>query len=110
MTNSEFIDALVHVVDALRNPEKVVGDPEMCADSIIDEGEYVTLHADYGYAPDVGVLAEAKDTGNGHVFCIPTYSSTGQDNYFVMDYAEADYIFRVLRYIISKKEHTGDEE
>lgn len=55
----------------------------------------------YGYThPDL-LLAKAKNTGNGYIFKFPTCSSMHQDNFICMDYAEADYIRKMLNAMVT---------
>jgi hypothetical protein len=69
-----------------------------------EEGtENCIVSAHKGYNADVDVLCKVTDTGNGYIAYFPTYSSVIQDNYICMDYAEADYLFKALTFLKSKK-------
>jgi len=57
------------------------------------------LRAVDGYHSEVDILCKLTDTGNGYIFKLPSYSSTSQVNYICMDYAEADYIFKLLKHL-----------
>ena len=63
---------------------------------------FVELYANKGYAANVGMLAQCKDTGNGYIVYFPSYMCTEQANYICMDYAEAEYIRKLLNYLHTK--------
>ena len=46
--------------------------------------------------PTGSVLAKMTNTGNGYIFKFPAHSSVYQDNYVCIDYAEAEYIYKLL--------------
>ena len=87
---------------------------ELMEGELFDEGdgteEYVTsgsedtfcLMAGKGYCSDVGVLSSVKDTENGYIFYFPSYSSANQENYVCIDYAEAEYMRKLLTYLHKK--------
>ena len=87
---------------------------ELMAGGLFDEGEgteeYVTsgsedticLIAGKGYCSDVGLLSSVKDTENGYIFYFPSYSSANQENYVCIDYAEAEYMRKLLTYLHKK--------
>lgn len=56
-----------------------------------------------GYASHVDTLCYLKDTGNGYIAHFPSYASHTQDNYICMDYAEAEYLRKLLIYIHKEK-------
>ena len=56
-----------------------------------------------GYADHVDILCTLQDTGNGYIAHFPSYSSVEQDNYICMSYAEADYLRKMLTYIMKVK-------
>ena len=58
----------------------------------------------YGYVEPDLLLAKGKNTGNGYIFKFPTCSSTHQDNYICMDYAEADYIRKMLNAMMTHED------
>lgn len=87
---------------------------ELMAGELFDEGEgteeYVTddsedtlcLMAGKGYCSNVGLLSSVKDTENGYIFYFPSYSSANQENYVCIDYAEAEYMRKLLTYLHKK--------
>ena len=105
MTPNEILDQLntltAHVKDL------IAGDSFDDGDGLV---EYVTsgdddtkvLMAGKGYNSHVGVLSSVRDTGNGYIFFFPSHSSTEQDNYVCVDYAEADYMRKLLSYFHKK--------
>ena len=68
------------------------------------DGENYFLWAHEGYCSDVGLLCAVQDSGNGYIFHFPSYSSAEQENYICMDYAEADYVLKLLTYIRKKEQ------
>lgn len=42
-----------------------------------------------GWHPEVNVLCSVKDTGNGYIAKFKSYSSSHQDYYVCLDYAQA---------------------
>lgn len=58
-----------------------------------------TLMAGKGYTTGVNVLSSVTDTENGYIFFFPSHSSCEQDNYVCIDYAEADYMWKLLSYL-----------
>jgi len=65
------------------------------------DGYYI--HSREGYSMGVDMLCRMEDTGNGYIAYFPSYASHTQDNYICMDYAEADYLFKLLNYIRKNK-------
>ncbi len=63
------------------------------------ESDSYLLEAVSGYANDGEVLCHITDTGNGFIAHFPSYSSCHQENYICMDYAEADYLLKLLSFI-----------
>jgi hypothetical protein len=49
-----------------------------------------------GYARDVDELLTLRDTGNGFVSLLHSYSSVEQDHYLCLDYAEAEYLYYAI--------------
>ena len=75
-------------------------DGEGTTEYVTEEGDdYHFLRAGKGYASDVDILSTVRDTENGYIFFFPAYNSTSQDNYVCLDYAEAEYIWKLLSYI-----------
>lgn len=74
------------------------------------EGEGCVV-ANRGYNFGVGSLCNAEDTGNGYIFHFPSYTPVYQDNYICLNYAEADYIFQVMKFLgkINKGKTEGKE-
>ena len=106
MTNKEILDQLNKLTALV---ESRIGD------NSFDDGdgttEYITeddgttyLRAGQGYSPGVAILSTATDTGNGFIFYFPSHSNCIQDNYICMDYAEADYIRKMLCFLQRKQE------
>jgi hypothetical protein len=107
MNTKEILEQLATLqkqVEALDNGEIVEEDGFV--ERIMSSGEntYV-LKANAGYTKDVDVLCSIEDTGNGYIANFPSYSSCEQENYICMDYAEADYLRKLLTYLF-KKQHT----
>lgn len=53
-----------------------------------------------GYCKDVNLLAKLKDTGNGYIIKFKNYSFLEQDNYICIDYAEAEYLYKLLGVVL----------
>ncbi len=98
------LEALTAKVKALDTGEVIEEDGFV--ERIMSSGEntYV-LKANAGYTTGVDVLCSIEDTGNGYIANFPSYSSCEQENYICMDYAEADYLRKLLTYLF-KKQHT----
>lgn len=108
MTKDEILDELNKLTAQVK--DLIEGDS-------FDEGngqqEYITsdfentiyLRAMKGYHSDVDILSSVKDTENGYIFHFPSYSSSEQENYVCIDYAEAEYMRKLLTYL-HKKEQT----
>lgn len=58
----------------------------------------------YGYSEPDLLLAKGKNTGNGYIFKFPTCTSSRQDNFICMDYAEADYIRKMLNAMMTHED------
>ncbi len=56
-----------------------------------------------GYCDHVDILCTVNDTGNGYIAHFPIHASHTQDNYICMDYAEADYLLKLLIHIHKEK-------
>lgn len=69
----------------------------------IEDDRYF-LYAHQGYNSNVDLLCDVQDSGNGYIFHFPSYSSAIQENYICMDYAEADYVLKLLTYIRKKEQ------
>lgn len=52
-----------------------------------------------GYCDHVDILCTVNDTGNGYIAHFFSHASHTQDNYICMDYAEADYLLKLLSFI-----------
>jgi hypothetical protein len=54
-------------------------------------GETSLVFGNKGYAPHVRgeVICEVKNTGNGYIILFPSHTSTEQDYYVCLDYAQA---------------------
>lgn len=102
MTNNEILDQLNILTAQVK--DLIAGESFDDCEGVT---EYVTsgdddttvLMAGKGYNPHVNVLSSIRDTGNGFIFYFPSHSSTEQDNYVCVDYAEADYIRKLLTYL-----------
>jgi len=46
--------------------------------------------------PEGSTIAKMTDTGNGYIFKFPAHSCIYQDNYVVIDYEDAEYIYKLL--------------
>jgi hypothetical protein len=57
-----------------------------------------------GYCDHVDILCTVNDTGNGYIAHFPSHASHTQDNYICMNYAEADYLLKLLTYIHKEKQ------
>lgn len=64
-----------------------------------DGDDTTVLMAGKGYTTGVDVLSTVRDTENGYIFFFPSHSSCEQDNYVCIDYAEADYMWKLLSYL-----------
>ena len=67
------------------------------------ESDSYILEAVNGYSNGVGVLCHITDTGNGFIAHFPSYSSCNQENYICMNYAEAEYLRKLLSFIHKEK-------
>jgi len=63
---------------------------------INEDGTKYRLLSDAFYTVDNKLLAKMKDTGNGFIFKLPSWTSTNQDNYVCLDYSEAEYMRELL--------------
>lgn len=94
-------------MEAFKNvPTYVFNDDEGddgCVEEIkqIDE-DNLSINAKSGYCDHVGELASIKNTGNGFIMHVPSYTHMHQDNYICMGYDEADYLRKLLNYIHNK--------
>lgn len=79
--------------------EKQTNIEEECSERIVDDGDVIHLFAELGYNSNVNLLCKLEDTGNGFIAYFPSYTSVEQDNYICMDYAEAEYIRKLLNYL-----------
>lgn len=75
----------------------------MTTETVRRKDNVVRVTARSGYRPGVALLCRLKDTGNGYIAKLPSYSSTEQDNYLCMDYAEAAYLYAALGAMLEKK-------
>jgi hypothetical protein len=76
---------------------------ENTSERVFIKDDYCIVAAHKGYSNHVKNLCELKDTGNGYIAYFHTYNCVDQDNYICMDYAEADYLFKALTFLRSKK-------
>ncbi len=76
-----------------------------CYAKASDKLETIKIKAGEGYSRICGekTLLKLKDTGNGFIAKIPSFSSCYQDNYICLDYAEAEYLMYALE--VWYKEH-----
>lgn len=78
----------------------VTEEEDGCSERIRVSGEnFYYLHPERGYADHVDILCSIEDTGNGYIAFFPSHASHTQDNYICMDYAEADYLLKLLSFI-----------
>lgn len=61
------------------------------------KGDVVKIKSDASYVQDNKLLMKVIDTGNGFIAHNPSWSCLNQDNYIVMDYSEAHYIYTALK-------------
>lgn len=61
------------------------------------KGNVVRIKSDKSYVENNRLLMKVTDTGNGFICFSPSWSSTYQDQYVCMDYAEAQYIYEALK-------------
>jgi hypothetical protein len=54
-------------------------------------------------------LCVVEDTGNGYIACFPGFTSTQQDHYVCLDYAQADYLLNALAELFGKQVVSKDE-
>ena len=79
-------------------------DTEGSIETLTHKGDKCKIVGTYGYThPDL-LLAKGKSTGNGYIFKFPTCSSMHQDHYICMDYAEADYIRKMLNVMMTHED------
>lgn len=71
-------------------------------EKVVETKSGLKLKAVSGYNIGVNTLCKMKDTGNGFIFKFPTYSSINQENYVCLDYAEAEYIWKLLDHHYAK--------
>lgn len=64
---------------------------------ITKKDNVVKIKSDKEYTQDNKLLMKLTDTGNGFIAYNPSWSSMYQDNYIVMDYSEAFYIYKALK-------------
>ena len=62
---------------------------EGCTDLVDSYENKVFVTRGKGYYCPGGVSMKLTDTGNGYIACFPSDSSTTQDYYICMDYAQA---------------------
>lgn len=60
------------------------------------KGDKVIVRAARGYCDHVDKLCEITDTDNGYKVKFNSSSSTQQDIYLSLDYAQAEYLFLAL--------------
>lgn len=102
MTPNEVLDQLNELTAKVKDliAGESFDDGEGTTEYVADTGEGdCSLMAGKGYNSHVDVLSTVSDTGNGFIFHFPSHSSTEQDNYVCVDYAEADYIRKLLTYL-----------
>jgi len=56
---------------------------------VIRKGNKSYVKAGKGYNSHVGTLCSLEDTGNGYIAFFPSHSSSYQDYYVCLDYAQA---------------------
>ena len=71
-------------------------------EKVVETKSGLKLKAVKGYNKGVDTLCKMKNTGNGFIFKFPTYSCVQQENYTCLDYAEAEYIWKLLDHYYSK--------
>jgi hypothetical protein len=64
--------------------------------SVEKTGELTKVCTVAGYAPNVDELLSLRDTGNGFVSLLNSYSIVEQDHYVCLDYAEAEYLYYAI--------------
>jgi len=61
------------------------------------KGDTIKLIAGSKYSQPGNTLAKVTDTGNGFVCKFPAWTCIQQDNYVCLSYAEAAYLFKILK-------------
>jgi len=61
-----------------------------------EDNSVYKFFSDNSYTEPDKLLCKLKDTGNGYIFKFPSWSSSRQDNYICLDYAEAYYVYKML--------------
>jgi len=99
----EILDQLntltAQVKDMMHQECAVTEEVDGCSEIYESLGNYHTLKAGKGYHTGVGNLCVVEDTGNGYIACFPSYASSEQEYYVCLDYAEADYLYKILDFI-----------
>lgn len=76
-------------------------DTEGSIEKLVLKGDKCKIVGTYGHVTPDLLLAKGENTGNGYIFKFPTCSSMHQDHYICMDYAEADYIRKMLNAMVT---------
>ncbi len=61
--------------------------------------DVVFLRAGKGYNEHVDLVCSLRNTGNGYIAFFPSHANHTQDNFICMNYAEADYLQKLLSYV-----------
>jgi len=99
----EILDQLnkltAQVKDIIAEKEELKSFDDNLEETIVEyDGKY-HLKAVKGYSPHVNTLCSIDNTGNGYIAHFPAYSPIEQDNYICLDYAEAEYLYKLLKHL-----------
>ena len=105
----EVLDQLnnltAQVKDMMHQNGAMTEETDGCTEFYDSLEDFHTLKAGKGYNANVGNLCMVEDTGNGYIVIFPSYSSCEQDYYICLDYAQADYLYKILGFIRRKNEN-----
>ena len=67
-------------------------------DRVVRKNKVVQIIADKGYCPEIQgkVICKLTNTGNGFIAKFKSHTSSIQDNYVCLDYAEAEILHKAL--------------
>lgn len=82
----------------------IIYDTEGSIEKLVLKDDKCKIVGTSGYVEPDLLLAKGKNTGNGYIFKFPTCTSSRQDNFICMDYAEADYIRKMLNVMMTHED------
>ncbi len=93
----EQLEALRKQIEA--NDSSFIFDEDGTSCFIEKHDDVVFLRAGKGYNEHVDLLCSLRNTGNGYIAFFPSHANHTQDNFICMNYAEADYLQKLLSYV-----------